>query len=422
MLDIVFITLISIIAFIPLLCLIVFIHEYGHFQVARWCGVKVDVFSIGFGKTLWSRVDKHGTVWKVSALPLGGYVKFFGDANAASMPDNAIKDEKPQTGEEQDGEQVEGEEKPVTTQFPHPGSEEMAATMTEEERKVCFHFKPVWQRALVVAAGPVANFILAFVILYFLIWAYATKPEPAVILDVMPDMPAAEAGFEPGDTVLRVNGRDVPSARDFQIEVMMASGAPITVDVLRDGQEVELTVIPKRTEIEDEFGNVSRAGRIGVRLAPESAGEAYGPISAAPAAMDEVRKGIARTLKFFGRLLTGREDPRELGGPITMTKMAGQMVTSGFDAEIQNVTFGQRLEISLARWIGLAAMISLSIGFLNLLPVPVLDGGHLMYYAYEAIVGKPLNPKIQEAGFRVGIAILGTLMVFVFVNDILKLF
>ncbi len=418
--NILLISLISLAAFIPLLCVIVFVHEFGHFQVARWCGVKVDVFSIGFGKTLWSRVDKHGTEWKISALPLGGFVKFFGDANAASMPDNLANE---QAGGEKGSaaQEVETEAKPLTTQFTAP-DEEGVMPMSEADKKVCFHFKPVWQRALVVAAGPVANFILAAVLFYFLLWSYGAKPQPAIIDEVLPDMPAATAGFQAGDIVEKVNGRRVASMEDFQISVMMASGDALRVGVLRDGQSVELKVVPQRTEVEDPFGNVSRVGRIGVRLAAPSEPERYNALSAAPAAVREVGKGISRTLKFFGRLVTFKESPRELGGPITMTKMAGQMVSSGFDPAIENVTFGQRLELSLARWVGLAAMISLSIGFLNLLPVPVLDGGHLMYYAYEAVAGKPLHASVQAAGFRIGVALLGSLMVFVFANDIWKLF
>jgi regulator of sigma E protease len=398
---------ISILAFIVLLTIIVFIHEFGHFSIARLCGVKVEVFSIGFGKVLWRWVDRHGTEWRISLIPLGGFVKFFGDANAASMPREDVKSDKGG---------------PATTQFPRPG--DAMEDLSPEEKKVCFHYKPVAARAAIVAAGPFANFILAIAIFwgfFSLLGQFAHEP---VIKDVVPDSAAAEAGFQPGDRVVSINGRKVADFEDLSMIVKLNAGEKLVFEVIRGGEPITLTATPRRTEIEDAFGNKVKAGRLGVGPDPDLRFfKKYPPLEGLRAAAAEVWSILDTTVKFIGRLILGKEDARQLGGPIKMAQYAGQSVMSGFDESgyAEKPDFLTMLKVSLAMFINLAAVVSVSIGFLNLLPVPVLDGGHLLYYGYEAIAGRPLGARAQAIGFRVGLALLASLMLFVTWNDISNL-
>lgn len=487
---------ISLAAFAVLLPLIVFVHEYGHFKVARLCGVKVDAFSIGFGPAMTSWVDKHGTVWKISAIPLGGYVKFFGDANAASAGTRADEDD---------------EAKPVTTQF-NSERDRLAAMLTEEEKRVCFHFKPVWQRAAVVAAGPIANFILALIIFAGIFMTIGHRIDEAVIGRVEAGSAAATAGFEPGDKIIAVNGSRIDDFDDLSMKVKLAANTERRFSVLRDGEEITLIATPVRENQTDALGNEVNQGRLGVELyispvidafaedstaaaagvergdrvvavngapiftfsdirravvdapgttatvvverggqertfdvpvktltytdpdtgeeqvwgslgiAPERAPfERVGPITALALSADQVGGIIDGTLTFLGRLVTFQEDPSQLGGPIKIAKYAGQAATIGFDEGIE-ASLGQRILISLTTFVQLAALLSVSIGLLNLLPIPVLDGGHLVYYAYEAVAGQPLSDRVQGIGFRIGLAIVGSFMIFVIVNDVRQLF
>jgi len=394
---------ITIFAFLVLLTIIVFIHEYGHFSVARMLGVRVDVFSIGFGKPLLRWTDKKGTEWRIAALPLGGYVKFFGDLNAASQaPTEAAQ--------------------PVTTQFPKPGhEEELAQGMTAEERAVCFHFKPVWVRALVVAAGPVANFILAVAIFASLFMAFGRQYSEPVVGSVVSPSAAEEAGVMPGDRIVVVNGRSIQKFRQIQDAVMLSGGDEMAFLVLRSGQEVELTIQPTRAETTDRYGNLIEVWRLGIGGDPNAIGsEKYGFFGAIGAGTQELWRVLSVTTRFLGKLILGKEDAKQLGGPIKMAQYAGQSVMSGFDASsyAEPPGFMLMLKVSMLEFIQLAAFVSVSIGFLNLLPVPVLDGGHLLYYGYEAVAGKPLGARAQAIGFRVGIVMLASLMIFVTWNDI----
>ena len=395
---------ITLAAFLVLLMIIVFIHEYGHFSVARMLGIRVEVFSIGFGKPLLRWIDKKGTEWRIAALPLGGYVKFFGDLNAASQASPAV------------------EQKPATTQFPAPGKEdELAQVMTPEERKVCFHFKPVWARAMVVAAGPLANFVLAVAIFAALFMALGRGVLEPVVGAVTPDSAAAEAGIEPGDRIVSVDGREITQFDQLYDLVLLSGGDEMRIQIERAGQAVELTVTPRRVEDVDRYGNNIERWLLGIGPDAKSYSfKKYGPLGAIGEAFGELNRILSLTVKFLGKIILGKEDAKQLGGPIKMAQYAGQSVMSGFDESRYSEPpgFWLMLKRSLIDFVSLAAVVSVSIGFLNLLPVPVLDGGHLLYYAYEAVVGKPLGARVQAMGFRVGIVMLASLMIFVTWNDI----
>ncbi len=399
---------ITILAFLVLLMLIVFVHEYGHFSVARLFGIKVDVFSIGFGKPLLRWVDRKGTEWRIAALPLGGYVKFFGDLNAASQAS-------PEVASQSEG-------APVTTQFPKPGhEEEVSQGLTPEERKVCFHFKPVWARAAVVAAGPIANFLLAIVIFAALFMTFGRPSLDPVVGSIAAESAAEEAGVLPGDRIVAVNGRTVERFDDLSDIVILSGGDLLRMQVIRDGAEIRIDVTPRRVQSEDRYGNKVDRWLLGI-YGDENAYsfETFGFLGALKEGVGEVNRILGLTIKFIGKIILGKEDPAQLGGPIKMAQYAGQSVMSGFDESgyQEAPSFWTKLKVSLVDFISLAAVVSVSIGFLNLLPVPVLDGGHLLYYAYETIAGKPLGVRAQAIGFRVGIVLLASLMIFVTWNDI----
>lgn len=393
-------------AFLLLLTLIVFIHEFGHFSMARLCGVRVEVFSIGFGKPFARWRDRHGTEWRLAWIPLGGYVKFFGDANAASTPDPEHVDSGP-----------------ATTQFTRP--DDAGRGLSPEERKVSFHFKPVWQRAWIVAAGPFSNFALAVGIFWALFFWLGVVSAPAIVGAVTPGSAAEAAGIAPGDRIVSVNGAPIREFSDLANFIRLSSGDRLRIVVEREGEAVTLVATPKREEIEDALGNKVQAGVLGVSGQSGVAKfEKLSAVAALQKAVDEVWSVIAGTTRFFGRLLSGREDLSQLGGPIKMMKYAGQAASVGFREEtFENAAepdFFTRLKVSLSLYFNLAALVSVSIGFLNLLPIPVLDGGHLMYYAIEAAVGKPLGAKAQAIGFRIGMILLLAFMLFVTWNDLVS--
>lgn len=422
---------ITLISFIVLLSIIVFFHELGHFQVARWCGVKIDVFSIGFGKALFRRKDRHGTEWRVAWLPLGGFVKFFGDAGPASNPSQQVHDaedaERAGDSATQESSEASGEApQAMMTQFP-PGSEKarLAASMTEEEKKVCFHFKPLWQKALIVAAGPMANFILAIVILTGLfMMAGEVRVYDAQVGEVVEGSAAQEAGLQPGDLILSINGRQVRDFQQMSNIVKLSSGEELNMRVERNGEIISLVAKPRRTETEDMYGNKVKAGRLGVGVDPQAfTAVRYGPIKAVSSAVGQVYDVLAVTVKFLGRVILGKEGVEQLGGPVKIAKYAGQSAMAGFnDGGVNEIGLGQRLQISLFNFFNMAAMISISVGFLNLLPIPVLDGGHLVFYGYEAVAGRPVSEHLQAISFKIGIVLLLSLMVFVSWNDVTQLF
>jgi regulator of sigma E protease len=360
------------IPFLFVLSLVVFFHELGHFLIARWCGVRILVFSIGFGPEIVGFNDRYGTRWKISAIPLGGFVKFFGDDNAASVPDH-----------------------------------ERLAGMDARERSQSFMFQPVAKRAAIVVAGPLANFLLAVVIFAGVFMLYGKQTMSARVDSVQPGSAAADAGFKPGDLVVAINGHAVDSFADMQRVVGAGAGEPLAVAVDRDGAQLVLTATPTLKEVKDNFGNVQRVGILGISrsMAPEDLKlHPVAPPQAVWLAVQETWSVIDRTLSYIGGVIAGREAANQLGGPIRIAQMSGQVASFGFVPLIQ-----------------LAAVLSVSIGLLNLFPIPLLDGGHLLFYLIESIRGRPLSERAQEVGFRIGLAIVLMLMIFATFNDIVHL-
>lgn len=359
----------TIIPFLFVLTVVVFVHEMGHYLVGRWCGIGVQAFSIGFGPELIGFNDRHGTRWKISAIPLGGYVKFVGDINATSTPD----------------------------------ADEIGS-LTPEERKVAFHTQPVWKRALTVFAGPAFNFLLTIAVFAVMFAIYGKLVSDPVVAEVRPDSPAAEAGFLPGDRFVSVDGNAVESFSDVQRYVSGRGGDPIVFVLSRDGQDVTLTATPELMEQTDALGNVVKVAVIGVVSTPE-AGQprivTFSPGGALVEAVRETGHMIERTGHFLKRFVAGREDKCQLGGPVKIADMAGKAAKLGFEWLVQ-----------------LVAMLSVGIGILNLLPIPPLDGGHLVFYGLEAVKGRPVSERAMDAVYRVGIFLVLGFMGFVFWNDL----
>jgi regulator of sigma E protease len=361
-----------VVPFLFVLTIVVFFHELGHFLIARLCGIKVITFSIGFGPEIVGFNDRYGTRWKISAVPLGGYVKFFGDDNAASVPDR-----------------------------------DAASGMTEAEKNDSFQFKPVGSRAAVVAAGPIANFILAIAIFAIVFMIVGKQTTTARVDAIQPNSAAQAAGFQPGDLVTSINGNPIANFSEMQRIVSISAGEPIRVEVERGGVPVTLNATPELKELKDNFGNVHRLGVLGISrsMAPgDIKTEKAGPLQAVVMGVQETWFVVDRTISYIGGVFTGRESADQLGGPIRIAQVSGQVATAGFTALIH-----------------LTAVLSVSIGLLNLFPIPLLDGGHLLFYGIEAARGRPLSERAQEVGFRIGLAIVVVLMIFATFNDILHL-
>lgn len=360
------------IPFLFVLCLVVFFHELGHFLVGRWCGVRILVFSIGFGPELIGFDDRYGTRWKIAAIPLGGYVKFFGDESVASTPD-----------------------------LPR------LAGMDEAERAQSFMGQSVAKRAAIVAAGPIANFLLAIVIFAGIFALYGKQSMSARVDTVQADSAAAAAGFQSGDLVLAINGKAIADFADMQRVVSENAGELLKITVDRKGTQLVLTATPALKEIKDNFGNVHRIGILGITRSMAAEDLKFQPVSPPQAVVlgaQETWFVIDRTLSYIGGVVMGREAADQLGGPIRIAQMSGQVATIGFVALIH-----------------LAAVLSVSIGLINLFPIPLLDGGHLLFYMIEAARGRPLSERAQEVGFRIGLAIVLMLMIFATFNDIVHL-
>jgi regulator of sigma E protease len=358
--------------FLFVLSLVVFFHELGHFLVGRWCDVRILVFSIGFGPELVGFFDRHGTRWKISAIPLGGYVKFFGDQDAASTPDSA-----------------------------------KLASMDAGERAQSFMFQPVPKRAAIVVAGPMANFVLAIVIFAGIFMLYGKQTMSARVDTVQADSAAATAGFQPGDLVVAIDGHAIDSFADMQRVVSESAGDPLDITIERDGVQKVLKATPVLKEIKDNFGNVHRIGILGISRSMGPDDVKFQPVSPPQAVWMGVQETwfvIDRTMTYLGGVVVGREAADQLGGPIRIAQMSGQVASLGFVALIH-----------------LAAVLSVSIGLLNLFPIPLLDGGHLLFYMIEALRGRPLSERAQEVGFRIGLAIVLMLMIFATFNDIVHL-
>ncbi len=339
-----------------MIAVLVVVHEGGHYLAGRWFGCRIDSFAIGFGKELFGFNDSRGTRWKLNALPLGGYVKFTGDMNEASQPDPAM------------------------------------LALPASERAQLFVFKPLWQRAIIVAAGPVINFLFAILILTSFYIALGVPVTPPVATQVMPNSVAAAAGIAAGDRIVAVDGQTTERFEDIFNKVMVNAGEPMTLTVVRAGVSRTVTVTPKVVIDKDRFGNVTRHGRLGI-LASGREIVAVGPIAAVGKGVRdtfEIAGSIARTI---GQIISGNRSLDEMGGPIKAATVTGQQASLG-----------------LLAFIGFMAFFSINLGFINLLPIPMLDGGHLLLYAIEAIRRRPIGAKVQEWAFMSGFAALMSLM------------
>jgi regulator of sigma E protease len=359
-------------AYIFLITVVVFFHELGHFLVARWCGVAVETFSIGFGPEIVGWNDKHGTRWKISWIPFGGYVKFLGDIGAASTPDRDLLEQLP-----------------------------------EDERTRAFPLKPLWQRAAIVAAGPFANFILAIVIFTAMFMIFGQNYNEPVVDGVQPGSAAAVAGIKKGDIIRSINGAAIHDFNDIKQIVTLNTGEALTINLDRNGHPVTVKAVPKITTLKDPFGGVNRMMALGITndLKPDRISHVrFGPIDAVGAACEQTWLIVKSTFVYMWQMSTGYADTSQLRGPIGVASVSQKVASVSFVALIT-----------------LAALMSVSIGLINLFPIPLLDGGHLLYYAFEAVLGRPLGVRAQDVGFRLGLAAVLGLMVLVTWNDLVRL-
>lgn len=357
----------SFFAFAFIISVIVFIHEFGHYYVAKRSGVKIEVFSVGFGREIIGWTDKHGTRWKISMIPFGGYVKMFGDADATSAPDSDAIEQ-----------------------------------MKEEEKAVSFHYKPLWIKTLIVAAGPIANFVLAIAILTFFFSYYGKSTTLPEITQVLEDSAAKDAGLQAGDVVLSIDDEDVTSFSDIRRITSLNTGTPIDFVLERGTSVVEVTLTPRMREVEHMFGEKVQMPMVGI------AGEAISfetlPVGQSfLASIKETYYLATATLKAVGQMLTGERSARQISGPIGIAKYSGKSVEMGLQTVL---------------WF--MVILSVNLGLVNLFPIPGLDGGHLLYYSIEAVRGKPMADHFQEWGLRVGLTLIIALAIFAVINDVLK--
>jgi regulator of sigma E protease len=357
-----------VVIFLVILTAVVFVHELGHFLVARWCGVRVEVFSIGFGPELFGYTAKSGTRWKFSLLPLGGYVKMFGDADAASTPD-------------------------------------LSTYLAPEEQGYAFRYKKVYQRAAIVVAGPLSNFIFGIIVLAGMFMIYGQPRTAPVIGQVQAESAAFVAGLQSGDRVREANGQKVDRFQDLQRIIRLTVGEPVTLVIERAGESLQVVARPRVTEVKDVFGNVHKTPVLGI-VADANSTEVvhYNPVQALWAATQETEEMVSSTLIGLGQMVSGQRGSDELGGPLRIAKGAGQAAQLG----VGSVVF-------------YTILLSINLGLINLFPVPLLDGGHLLFYCVEALQGRPLGPRAQEYGFRIGLILVFALMLFATRNDLVDL-
>ncbi len=359
----------TLLPFLFILTLVVFVHEMGHYLVGRWCGIGVKAFSVGFGPELLGFTDRRGTRWKLSAIPLGGYVKFSGDMNGASRPDS-------------DG----------------------LSNMSEDERKTAFHTQPVWKRAVTVVAGPLANVLLTIVIFAVFFGINGQMITNPVISKLIPGSVAEAAGFQSGDRFLSIDGNAVESFSDLQRYIAPRANQEMIFVMDRKGQAITIKATPLTREIDDALGNKVRVAVLGIQTSPAESGyeiRKFTPLQAVGESIKETGFIASETGNFLVRLVKGREDKCQLGGPVKIATMAGQAAERGADWLIQ-----------------LAALLSIGIGLLNLLPIPPLDGGHLLLYGMEAGMRRPVSPRTQDFVFRFGGLLVLSFMAFVLFNDL----
>jgi regulator of sigma E protease len=354
-------------SFFVVLSVIVFIHEFGHYIVAKMCGVKIVAFSIGFGKEIIGWNDRSGTRWKISLLPLGGYVKMYGDASAASTAD-----------------------------------EDALEQMNDEDRNLTFHHKSLAKKAAIVVAGPLANFLLTIAVLTYFIMTVGLSSADPIVGAVMPDSPALAAGLNAGDRVIKINNDRVSSFNDIPYLISTNLGTPVTLHILRAEKEMQLTLTPKEVEDDDGLGNKIKRPIIGIKSV-EIKYQDVGLLHALGESTKRTYMICVSTIKVLGQMITGQRDASGLKGPVGIAQLSGQATQKDFHTTL---------------W--LIAMLSANLGLVNLFPIPMLDGGHLAFYAAESLRGRPLAQKVQEYGFKLGFILLSTLMVFTLFNDLRK--
>lgn len=361
------------VAFLFVLTVVVFVHELGHFWVGRRCGVGVKAFSIGFGRELFGWNDRHGTRWKISAIPLGGYVKFYGDMNGASVPDEAS-----------------------------------LARMSPAERAMSFHHQSLGKRAAIVAAGPVANFLLAIFVFAAVTYVSGRQVLAPRVESVQTGSAAEIAGFEAGDLVLSIDDRSITSFADMQRLISTSGGDTLAFVVERGSRRINLQATPTVREVEVPGFGKQRMGLLGLQGSRDPAdlrSVRYGLVESLGLGVTETWNVVDRTFNYLGKLVTGRESPQQLSGPIGIMRVSGDIAAMG----------------GVGPLVSLIAILSVSIGLINLFPIPLLDGGHLLFYGLEAARGRPLSDRAQEIGFRIGLAIVVMLMLFATWNDIVHL-
>jgi len=359
-----------IIPFLILIMIVVFIHEYGHYYFAKRYGVGVTDFSIGFGREIFGWNDKSGTRWKVCWIPLGGYVKFFGDRNVFSQTEQ----------------------------------QEIINKYSEDDRQKLFILKPLYQRSLIVAAGPLANFFLAILIFTMINMFVGKDMTPALVDEVQKDSPAFVAGMKKNDKIIYIDKKKVESILEVSTFINISTSETIEFVVLRNDQEISLLVKPNLVDGKDSLGNSVKKRMIGIRLSPfnnEYKKQPLGPTKAIYYSVKEVWFVTTTSLNYLGKMITGSADSSQLGGPIRIAKITGQVA-----------------EYGIIPFLSIMAYISISLGLINLFPIPMLDGGHLMFYLIEKILGRPLSQKVQEGFFRIGLFLLFSLMFFVTFNDL----
>jgi regulator of sigma E protease len=385
--------LITIASFLFVLTFVVTVHELGHFLAAKSLGVAIDRFSIGFGRALASWRDKSGVEWRIGWMPLGGYVRFAGDENAASVPDQNDLAAMREWIEYDEG---------------------------KEAVKRYFHFKPLWQRAVVVAAGPVANFVLASVLFALLLGAFGEPTLPPRITEIAPASVADKAGFETGDVVLAMDGRAVRGFEDIAQYVSMRADQPIDFEIKRGEGRLHIVATPARKMVDDPIAGKVQVGQLGLAWPPQNELTIvrYSPPAAVVEGVLRTGQVLKTTVFYLGRLIRGEVPADQLGSLIGIADASGKVAKAGAEGALDrpSMVFGAVMAL-----LSLTAVLSVSIGFMNLLPVPVLDGGHLLFYAYEAVARRPLAGRVQAAGYRVGLALLLGFMLFATWNDLNRL-
>jgi regulator of sigma E protease len=356
--------------YIVALSVLVFVHEFGHFWVARRCGVRIEAFSIGFGGELFGWTDRHGTRWRVAWLPVGGFVKMFGDADAASRPDF-----------------------------------QAAAQMDADARRVSFTHKALWQKALIVAAGPIANFLFAIVVTAVLFATVGEPFTPPIIGGVKPGSAAEQAGLKTGDVIQSIDGVGIERFEELRQAVLMGMGDPVTLELKRNGQPMTIVATPQVVEEKDILGNSTKMGQLGIYPSGDSVFRHENPVTALTRASEDTWSIAVSSLSTIGQMIVGRRSADDLSGPIGIGQMIGAVSHEG-----------------VVPLIHLVALLSISLGLINLFPIPVLDGGHLLFYAIEAIGRRPVSERALAFGFRVGFALIVSFFVFVMWHDLSRLF